>query len=134
MQKRGWWEWGVLVGLAVLLLVFLSPSLLYVRQERRDGIRRTELRQFKQLMEERNNELGYYPIELNAAPHEFVVTDSEGEQAEGWYLRAWLENPAEPEVGFDEEYNVYYRIGREGEKTYYDICGGLERCGAKEHE
>lgn len=134
MEKRGWWEWGVVGGLIVVLLVFLVPALLHARAERRDGIRRQEVRQFKQLMEERNNELGFYPYELDASPHVFVVTEGEGQQADGWYLRAELENQAEPTAGFDEEYNVYYRVVREDEKTYYDICGGTLRCGVEDHE
>lgn len=129
MHSRAWYEIGVLGLLVVLLLGLSIPSLLHARKERRDGIRRTELLEFKRMLEEANNELGYYPAGFVASPHLYIAVEGDGDAATSWYLRAELENKAEEAHGFDEEYNVFYRIVRDGEKTYYDICGGESECG-----
>lgn len=117
--------------LVVLLLGLTVPSLLHARREQRDGIRRDELAGLKRELEKKNNELGYYPIEFDASPHRYVVTEAHGDKAIAWYLRAELENFADSTSGFDEERdrNYYYRISNEDEKTFYDVCGGTLTCG-----
>lgn len=123
-------EYIVLGLLVIVFLGALLPSLLHSRRERRDGIRRSELVAFKQLMEQKNNELGYYPTEFDATPHQFIVTEQNEEQALEWYLRAQLENTPQPTAAFDLERNVYFRIVHEGGLVFYDICGGTSTCGA----
>jgi len=131
MDRLGWWEWGVVVSLVGVLLIMIMPSLWYARAEARDGIRRAELRSFKTLLEEKNNELGYYPMDVVVDPHEYRVLEHKGAAAVSWRLRAELENSRASEAGFDEEFNVYYRVFESGGQTFYEICGGEDRCGVE---
>jgi len=123
------------IGLIVLVLLFsglLLPALQQARREKRDGIRREEARNIKTAVEMYFNEYDFYPLEFNAGGHEYVVLKQAGQGASEFYIRAELENSGETAAGFDEEYNIYFRIVNEGGKTFYDICGGELRCGEEE--
>lgn len=130
VQKRTTIEFLVLIVLATVLLGSLLPSIRYARREARDGLRRTELLSHKQKLEEINNKEGYYPLLYTAAPYQYVVLKSQRNQAIEWYLRTPLENKTAPASGFDEEYNIAYRIVEEEGASFYDICGGNFQCGA----
>ncbi len=121
-------EYAVLGCLLVVFIMALLPALVHARREVRDGERRQELRQLKHALEMSNNKLGYYPKIFDAAPFTYVILAADGEAAIAWYIRALMENRAEPAAGLDLEYNMYYRIVNESGLTYYDICGGEFRC------
>lgn len=114
--------------LGIVLLTSMIPSLLYARGERADGVRRQEVLQLKRNLERYYNKHNYYPLTFETGRHEYVVIGAEHNQATAWYVRAQLKNNLLPAQGLDLEYNVYYRIVREEEKTFYDICGGIFTC------
>ena len=123
----------LVIGVGVLIFgALLVPSLHHAQQERRDGIRRDEVAAAKIELEQYFNAHETYPREFDASPHQYVVEVDDGQGATGWYVRAELENAADAIVAFDEEAgrNYWYRIVREGGATYYDVCGGISRCGA----
>jgi len=122
-------EYMVLGILCLIFLAMLFPALQSSRREVRDGIRRNELVQFKVLLEQYFNEYNEYPLEFDASPHEYVVTEVDGDEAMAWYLRAKLENGGEAGSGFDLEHNVFYRVFIDDGLTFYDICGGGSECG-----
>ncbi len=134
MDARARNEYLVIGGLLVLLLIFLLPSLREARREVRDGVRRTELIERKVELEQINNEIGYYPLEYDASPHEYMVLEHRGDAAIAWYLRARLEREGESQAGFDEEYNVFYEVTLEDGASYYYICGGEYTCGIERDE
>jgi type II secretory pathway pseudopilin PulG len=129
MKAIGKWEWGIVVLAIILMLLALIPSLQYARREVRDGMRRNELLAFKRELEQYFNKQENYPVEYDASPHEYVVLEDYEGGATHWYLRAELENRRMPTAGFDEEYNVFFRVLHQDQKTFYDICGGELRCG-----
>lgn len=118
----------VVVLLVIILLAGVLVAGLQARREVRDGIRRAELRNIKHELEMYFNEHESYPLLFNDAVHEYVVVEQAGGEATGWYVRGELENKAEPTAGFDLEYNIDYRIVTEGERTFYDLCGGNYKC------
>ena len=122
----------VLLFLIVVLGIGLYPALRHARREARDGIRRDEIAARKTSLEQYFNAHETYPREFDASPHQYVVESSDNQGVTGWYVRAQLENKTEETVAFDAEAerNYWYRIIREGETTYYDVCGGIARCGA----
>lgn len=124
----------VFTVLILLFIGFLVPSLQYARRERQDGVRRDEIALLKQSLEQKNNEVGYYPIEFDASPYTYIVEQADAKAAIAWYLRTELENPSEEVNGFDEEggRNYYFRVVKEEGKTYYDVCGGTFTCGVDE--
>ena len=128
------WEYLVVGLLVGILLLALIPAVVYARREQRDGIGRNEVIQLKYALERYNNEHGKYPLTFEVGPHQYVVEESDGSQAISWYLRAQLENPGVPTAAFDYEHNVYYRVVRQGDLIFYDICGGISRCGAPPHQ
>lgn len=65
-------------------------------------------------------------------PYLYCVIETDGERAIAWYLRARLERQTSPRAGFDDEYNIFFRVTHEQGKTLYDICGGTLRCGEKD--
>ncbi len=125
-------EYIVLGILIVVFAVSLFPALVYMRQERRDGVRRDEINALKTVLELKNNEIGYYSVTFDASPHEYVVMESDGKKAVSWFLRAELENTTDERQEKDLETNNYYRIVKEGKKTFYDVCGGEFRCDVRE--
>lgn len=54
-------EYGALLVLGALFLVFLVPAIAEMRKEVRDGIRREHLTELKHALEMVNNTLGHYP-------------------------------------------------------------------------
>lgn len=130
MRNLRWREMTIIGMLLIVLGISLLPSLAYARRERRDGMRRLELAELKHQLEIYNNEHKMYPLQFQTGPHQYVVTDSDDEQALGWYVRAKLENDRVPEAGFDNEGGRTYsfRIIRQRDITWYDICGGNFEC------
>jgi type II secretory pathway pseudopilin PulG len=118
----------VVVVLIIILLVGVFFATLHARREVRDGVRRTEVRNIKHTLEMYFNEHETYPLSFNDAVHEYVVVEQDEKGATGWYVRAELENKAEPTSAFDLEYNIEYRIILEGGRTFYDLCGGNLKC------
>lgn len=133
MERRAIWEYMAVIILLGLLLFGLYPALRYARREHRDGIRRTEVIQLKRALETYYNEHEQYPLQFPAGAHQYVVTESDARQALAWYVRAQLENQPVETAQFDEEYNIYSRVVREGEQTFFDVCGGTSTCGAPAH-
>jgi len=123
-----WKEIMVVVALIVILLGGVLFSGLHARREARDGVRRAELRNIKHELEMYFNEHESYPFTFSDVAHEYIIVERGDEGATGWYVRAELENKAEPTAGFDLEYNIGYRIVIEGERTFYDLCGGNYEC------
>jgi len=125
-------EYMVLIILLIIFLGFLYPSLRYARREARDGIRRDEVAQTKQELEQYFNKHEAYPFEFDASPHVYVVDEQNVVGATAWHIRAQLENRADDASGFDEEAgrNYYWRTGNADRAIYYDVCGGTATCGA----
>lgn len=124
-----------LCALAALVMVFvlaLVPALFHARREARDGIRRAAMVQLKRELEGYYNKHERYPLTFDAKGYQYVVSESDGTRAVSWYVRAELENRTDSVAAFDFEYNVYYRVVHDTDKTYYDICGGTSRCEAAE--
>lgn len=125
----------VVAGLLILLVgALLFPALQHARREYRDGVRRTEIAERKRQLEQYFNAHETYPLTFNAAPHEYIVTNSDGRGATGWYVRAQLENPASTTSGFDYEegHNFYWRITNDEGRTLYEVCGGTLHCETNE--
>lgn len=122
-------EYFTVTLLVAVCLGLLFSSLLTSRREVRDGIRRTEIIQFKSVLERYFNDHGFYPLEFNATPHRYVVLADDGEQALAWYLRAQLENKGVEDRGFDLEHNIFWRVVYEHGSLFYDVCGGEATCG-----
>src|SRR3989344_3792944 len=122
----------VLLFLLVILGGSVYPALRHARREARDGIRRDEVAARKTSLEQYFNFHATYPREFDASPHQYLVESSDNQGVTGWLVRAQLENEAEETVAFDPEAgrNYWYRIVRQGQATYYDVCGGISRCGA----
>lgn len=120
----------VLILALTLFLSLLYPAVMHARREARDGMRRDEVAAFKQVLEQYYNKHETYPLEFDAAPHQYVVTDSTAAGATAWYLRAKLENQQETKTGYDGDVGRQYdwRLIQEGETTYYDVCGGTPTC------
>lgn len=123
------WELVVVGVVCVVFVALLVPALRSARREARDGMRRADVLEVKHELEDYFNQYERYPLEFDAGPYQYVVTRAEGNAARAWYIRAQLENSAAPEAAFDLEYNIYYRVVRDGAVTYYDICGGELHCG-----
>ena len=132
MEKAFTWETTIILALILALLISLIPSLLFARREARDGAVRDHLAATKQKLEEVNNSLKYYRLTFDASPFEYVVTAKNSKEALGWFLRARLEQKLDPISDFDYEgnRNYYFRISQADGQTFYDVCGGTERCGA----
>ena len=122
----------MLAGAAAIFIVLLLPSLHHTQQEYRDGIRRTEIAERKIQLEQYYNEHTVYPpqFEFDASPHIYHVVISNDEGAQGYYLRAQLENYSPESTGFDAEAgrNYHYRVINFEGDTYYDVCGGEYSC------
>jgi hypothetical protein len=73
------------------------------------------------------------PVSKKGWQYLYCVTDVDGTSALSWFLRTRLERKPEPDAGLDLErdHNFYYRITSEGGAAFYDICGGLSRCGVE---
>ena len=134
MESKARYEFLVVGGLIVVLLLGVSFSMREARREKRDGLRRQGLIEQKIAIEQVNNELGYYPIDFNAGVYEFVVLEGNDVRTTHWYLRTMLERPGIERAGFDEEYNVFYRTGVENGVPFYDICGSEFHCGVERTE
>lgn len=130
MRKTAKAELSFLLLFIVVFTALLLPAALYARRELRDGIRRNELTNFKTELEKYNNKHDVYPLIFNASPHQYVVADKDSKGATKWFLRAKMENRHKTKNGFDEEagHNYYYRYINENNSTYFDICGGLDKC------
>ena len=107
-------EGAVIVACLVVLLLGLAVSGGYARRERRDGKVRDELRSMKTAIEMYFNEYEKYPSEWKGGKYKYQVTQRQGEDATGWYVSGVLENAPEPTGGFDEEYNIDWRVTAEG--------------------
>jgi hypothetical protein len=121
----------IVLGLAVLLFVsLLLPALLHARREARDGVRRNEMAAFKNVLEQYYNVHETYPLTFDASPHRYVVVTSDEKGATAWYLQARLENKkaSHADQSQEEGANFNYRIVREGDFTYYEVCGGTPTC------
>lgn len=130
MNRIAIFEYSVLSSLLIVFASFLIPSLYEARRDARDTERIENLASIKRSLEMKNNELGYYPKDFDAEPYQFIVVQDEGQQALSWYLRAKLERDVQPRNGVDQEpgRNYFYRIVRDGNTIFYDICGGILRC------
>ena len=132
MDKIAKQELAVLIGAAVIFLVLLLPSLHHTQQEHRDGIRRTEIAERKIQLEQYYNKHNVYPPQLafDASPHIYHVVVEDAAGAQGYYLRAKLENSSPNTTGFDAEAgrNYHYRVLNIDGTTYYDVCGGEYSC------
>lgn len=52
--------------------------------------------------------------------------------ATGFYLEAPLENSSAERLGFNAEHNIFERTLRDGSRTLYRVCGGIEtQCGTE---
>lgn len=131
MERIAQREAFVLLAALIIFMGLLYPALLHARREARDGIRRNEVAAFKKLLEQYYNEHETYPLKFSAAPHEYIVTSSTSIGVTAWYLRAQLENSHGSQAGHDEDEGRKYdfRLIREGESTYYEVCGGTPTCG-----
>ncbi len=126
-------EVAMLIALLLILFLSLLPALQHARREARDGQRRQALDQAKDSLEQYFNKHNHYPLTFSiAGDASYTVTEKSSTEAKGWYLRTPLENKASATTGFDEEgnHNFYFRIVNEGGRSYYDICGGIDTCGA----
>jgi len=123
-------ELVVLVVFCVVFLALLVPALRHSRAEARDGIRRTEIAERKIALEQYFNRHDSYPLEFDASPHRYVVTEKEQGGATRWYLRAVLENESETKEDYDAEEgrNYYYRVHHVDGEFVYDVCGGGPDC------
>ncbi len=120
-----------IIGLIVVLFILLFiPALLHSRAEKRDGIRRDEIAERKTDLELYFNDHDAYPLEFDASPHHYVVTERDQSGATHWFLRAVLENPADTGAHYDAESgrNYYYRVQQVDGQTVYDVCGGGPDC------
>lgn len=122
----------VLLLLIAVLVIGLYPALRHARRETRDGIRRDEIAARKTALEQYFNAHDTYPLTFDASPHQYVVEAWDSAGAISWFVRARLENESPETVAFDAEAgrNYWYRIVRYDSATYYDVCGGIARCGA----
>lgn len=120
----------VLILALTLFLSLLYPAMMHARREARDGLRRDEVAAFKRVLEQYYNEYETYPLEFDAAPHQYVVMESSEQGATAWYLRAHLENNHETATAHDAEEGRQYdfRLIRDGDRTYYEVCGGMPTC------
>ena len=115
----------------VVIVVFvglLLPSLRTSRREVRDGARRTAVLVMKGEIERYFNMHDQYPMEYETVNISYVVTERDGRAARAWYLRTELENEAQSANGFDLEHNVFWRVTKLGDRTFYDVCGGESEC------
>jgi hypothetical protein len=115
---------GVVLFLLVLIIGLVYGGA-YARRERRDGQTREELRQLKTALEMYYNQHEQYPLEWDGGKYIYTVTDQAAGAATGWYVSGPLENAPLPTGGFDEEYNIDWRVTRQGN---YEICGGIKQC------
>ena len=118
------WEYLVISIALLMLAVGIIYSGAYARRENRDGQVREDLRKLKTSLEMYYNKYATYPLQWDTGQYEYVVTSSEAGAA-GWYVSGLLENAPDPTAGFDEEYNIDWRVTNEGN---YEICGGTARC------
>lgn len=119
---------GVILALLVLIIgVVYGGS--YARRERRDGQTREDLRQLKTALEMYYNQHEQYPLEWDGGKYKYIVTDQVNGAATGWYVSGPLENAPQVTGGFDEEYNIDWRVTEQGN---YEICGGIEQCANEE--
>ncbi|MEX1997144.1 MAG: hypothetical protein WEA04_00490 [Candidatus Andersenbacteria bacterium] len=131
MNTRALKEIGVVALLVMLVIGMVVPSLQHARRERRDGQRREDVAGLKRELEMYFNQHETYPLTFTPpAPYQYVIMTADTSGALGWYVRAPLENKAEPRADFDYEegHNFYYRVVREREQTFYDVCGGTFSC------
>ncbi len=119
-------EFLVLSVLTSVLLLGVFNSARIARQERRDGVRRDEIRAVKTQLEQYYNQHNRYPLEFNAGQYHYVVMNANTNSAVSWYIRGQLERRPAPTAAFDLEHNIYYRVTPEG---FYDICGAEFHCG-----
>lgn len=117
-------------ALTVIFIILLFPALIYARRELWDSAQIRQMIKVKEELERYNNKHQTYPLELNNPSFKYVVTEKDTKGALAWYLRMPMKNRLTPKNGFDEEEgrNYYYRITKENNKTYYDICGGNFTC------
>lgn len=120
------------VGAILVLLVLIIGMVYggaYARRERRDGQTREDLRQLKTALEMYFNQHEQYPLEWDEGKYKYTVTDRAAGAATGWYVSGLLENAPLPTGGFDEEYNIDWRVTGQGN---YEICGGIKQCADKD--
>jgi len=125
MDKLTKVEYSVIGVVLVMLVIGVVKSGGYARQERRDGLVRAELRQLKTDVEMYYNDHDQYPLTWPVAKYRYVVVEGDENEASGWYVSGALENIQTPDSGFNEEYNIEWRVTEEGN---YEICGGNHSC------
>jgi len=118
-------EAAVIIGAMLILILGLINAGAYARKDRRDGQVKQDLRDLKTVVEMYYNQQIKYPLVWDGGKYKYIVTTSDREGATGWYVSGPLENMSEPTAGFDEEYNIDWRVTAEGN---YEICGGVEKC------
>lgn len=126
-------EFAILALCAIVLLVAIVPSLIHARREYRDGLVRQHVAHLKRILEDSNNKLGYYPVnvtKLSILPNEYYVTKPDGKKAVEWFVRGTVENYHAPTTAYDAEEgnNFWYRYVSAPHKTYFEICGGTPDC------
>lgn len=121
----------VILAAGILFVGLLYPALWHARREARDGLRRDEVAAFKRVLEQYYNEHESYPLEFDASPHRYIVVERDETGAASWYVKAQLENSHEPVSGYDgdEGRQFDWRYVSEGGETFYEVCGGVPRCG-----
>lgn len=74
------------------------------------------------------------PLAAAGWQYRYCVTEQDDAGATAWYVQARLENARDAQHGFDPEqgHNYYFRITRDGDATYFDICGGTSTCAPEE--
>lgn len=94
-----------------------------------------ELAQFKKQLEQFYNAHTYYPTTFDASPYRYVVVADGTQPAAGWYLRARRYSADAEKSDYDGQKGrgFQYRIVKEGEYFYYDICGGVLACTIPDH-
>ena len=129
------WELLVLASGVIIFLVMLFPALQHARRDARDGQRREAALEAKRELEDMYNRQESYPLVHDPAGDvSYAVTEMGENEALGWYVRIPLEHFPEQASGFDLEYNVFWRVVRDGAAAFYDICGGTDTCGADKQQ